>query len=425
MKRILVILAEFYPYPSSNTNCIEPFLYGLLNEGYEVDVVTRRHAIDLPPYENYKGLNIIRIDDYKTMNTIAYNSLIKNNSSRVLKQLNKWLSIISKTLFYMYYRDVRGEERYGGWDTKEVLRKCNELNEMKQYDYILSISHPAVTHKIANILKDQFTNKVQWAIFEFDPFAYNEDTYGKYNKKKRILQECGFFEKCDKVFLTPELFEFYKETPLNEYSNKFCKVNFPNMSEISADIGKSILMKSGKISDCVYGGALMKSIRNPVFMIRFFHELKGTVSITMMSSSKVKFLKNEFNGMKDTLKFYSGQPKEIAHATMIDADILINIGNTVVFQTPGKIFEYMAMGKPIIHFSKIENDPSLKYLEKYPMLLVIKEYEYDKEREIEACKKFIAKYSGKTLTFDKVLKYMPELNSAFIVEKFVEEMNSL
>lgn len=425
MKNILVILADFYPYPSSNTNCIEPFLYGLRKNGYKVDVVTRRQTIGLPSSEIYNGINIVRIDDYKTMNTLTLKELMQNNCNRVLKLLNRFLSIISKAAFYAYYRGASGEERYGGWDIKKVKKVCHDLNKQNSYDCILSISHPFITHEIAMDLKNEFSNNVKWAVLEFDPYTYNEALYGKNLKKSRFERESYIFDKCDKLFLTPELIEFYNTTPLAKYKHKFIEFYLPNMNKINADKMKSLLKKDDKRVQCVYGGALLKSIRNPLFMIKFFYSLKDYAIVTMMSSSRVGFMKKELNETKDVIRFYSGQPKEIAQATMLDSDILVNIGNTVVFQTPGKIFEYMAMGKPIIHFSKIEKDPAVRYLINYPMLFIVKEYCCDYEKEIEECKKFINKYRGKTISFDEVIKSVPNLNSSVIVDSFVENINLL
>lgn len=292
MKSVLVILAEFYPYPSSNTNCVEPFLYGLLNEGYEVDVVTRRHDISLPTQESYNGLNIIRVDDYKTMNTVAFSKLLKNKTNKYLKIINNSLSFISKVFFSINYRDLYGEQRYAGWDIKEVMNTCINLNETQKYNFILSISHPIITHRIAYGLKKEFKTS-KWAIFEFDPFAYNDDEYGRFNRKKRVLQESELFKQCDKVFLTPELFEFYKDTPLNKFSEKFHEFNFPNMNEISFESEKSLLKKQEGKYDAVYGGALLKTIRNPVFMMSFLQELNDIVNVTIMSNSRVRFLKKK------------------------------------------------------------------------------------------------------------------------------------
>jgi hypothetical protein len=49
---------------------------------------------------------------------------------------------------------------------------------------------------------------------------------------------------------------------------------------------------------------------------------------------------------------------------MHDADILLHIGNNTPTQIPGKLLEYMATGKPMLHVYYIDDDGCLPYLEK-------------------------------------------------------------
>ena len=55
------------------------------------------------------------------------------------------------------------------------------------------------------------------------------------------------------------------------------------------------------------------------------------------------------------------------------ADCLINIGSTNPYTISGKIFEYMTFLKPIISTFSIEDEPSIKYLEKYKPVLFVDE----------------------------------------------------
>lgn len=72
------------------------------------------------------------------------------------------------------------------------------------------------------------------------------------------------------------------------------------------------------------------------------------------------------------------------------ADFLINFGNNNTHMTPCKIFEYMSYGKPIISVSPIKDEPSSRYLEKYPLSLIIKEYENNVADDIEKLKNFVS-----------------------------------
>ncbi|WP_168170358.1 glycosyltransferase [Rhodanobacter sp. C03] len=41
-----------------------------------------------------------------------------------------------------------------------------------------------------------------------------------------------------------------------------------------------------------------------------------------------------------------------------ECDVLVNIGNALAAQTPGKLFEYLGSGKPILHCHSVDDDPA-------------------------------------------------------------------
>ena len=58
---------------------------------------------------------------------------------------------------------------------------------------------------------------------------------------------------------------------------------------------------------------------------------------------------------------------------MRKAHILINIGNSMPYMMPCKIFEYMSTGKPIISTIKCNDDISVQYFDWYNRALVLSE----------------------------------------------------
>lgn len=53
---------------------------------------------------------------------------------------------------------------------------------------------------------------------------------------------------------------------------------------------------------------------------------------------------------------------EQPHARVLElqqqCDVLVNIGNALAAQTPGKLFEYLGSGKPILHCHSVDDDPA-------------------------------------------------------------------
>ncbi|MBC8542398.1 hypothetical protein [Bianquea renquensis] len=426
---LLAVVGDYYPFPSSNTNCFDPLLHALEANKWSIDIVTVRKSVDLPKYEKEaNGREIWRIEDPRSMNTILYNRLNEIPAPKVLKLLNRLFAFISKGVFYLYYCIGKHDKIFSGWLQNDTVNKCVQLHQEKKYDVVLSISHPVTCHEIAKkfLRKLNANNRPKWILYEFDPYCYNEHIYGKGCYKKLSSHQHELFDACDAIYLIPELYEFYKETPFNRYMNKMIPIGFPNMKPVSINHQnvKPISIVKDKVS-CVYGGALGAKIRNPQYALNTFVRCTSNINFIIMTGYPIEVLLQKINDPNKIITVHGLQNRDTSYDTMLRADILVSIGNAVSFQTPGKIFEYMSMGKPIIHFQKIDQDPCLKYLQDYPMVLIIDEREIDVEEHARRIDEFAEKYRGKNLTFEEVAKCIPQYTSRNVTASFVASVNKL
>ena len=60
--------------------------------------------------------------------------------------------------------------------------------------------------------------------------------------------------------------------------------------------------------------------------------------------------------------FAGEQPHERVLAWQRECDVLVNIGNALPAQVPGKLFEYLGSGKPILHCQSTDDDPAVALL---------------------------------------------------------------
>ncbi|MEG2429762.1 MAG: hypothetical protein RSA99_05200, partial [Oscillospiraceae bacterium] len=202
MKNLLAIIADYYPHPSSNTNCFDPFLCGFEKDGWHIDVVTLKQWIELSSHETEEnGRDIWRIDDPRSMNTILQNQLSNIPAPRFLKICNKLFATISKGLFFLKYCLLKPDKRYAGWSKPTTIAKCIELNKTKQYNLVISVSHPATSHEIAKGFLESITDgkKPHWILYEFDPYCYNEHIYGKNCYKKLASKQHILFDSADHI----------------------------------------------------------------------------------------------------------------------------------------------------------------------------------------------------------------------------------
>lgn len=425
-KNILVILADFFPTPSSNTHCIMPFIKKMVEQGHSVDILTTNNEMTSTNNEVFEKIKVIRVDQKRIINTKKWKFKEKNTTG-LKHKIIKILSFLSRAYYAVFFKIFgNSEERYSSWSKKKVYLKAINEHKNNKYDLIMSISYPYITHDIAySLKKNNSFNNVKWIIVEFDPFCYNTQQYGKNSYKKYFNIQKKFFELSDKILVTQELYEYYKETPFSHYMNKMDYFNLPNFKKHLNYSSELSVLKNKDYINLVYGGALNKSIRNPKFLLNLLDKTDAeNFKMNILTGSDLDFVNCEIIRLGNKIEIFNQQPYDVAISTINDANILISLGNTVMFQTPGKTFEYMATGKPIVHFSPVENDTALKYLKDYPLLLIIKEYEY-LEPQIQKFKNFCSDNKNKVLNE----KQFNELNKIFstekILQKFIIELNKI
>lgn len=200
---------------------------------------------------------------------------------------------------------------------------------------------------------------------------------------------------------------------------------FGNLEQMEYDNNNvsGSFMQEHKIN-CLFTGRLYHNIRNPSMVLYLFSKVDSNIHLSMMtnlSKEKIKAYATE-NYLPSVIPL---QNRDTALFNLTQADILVNIGNTVEFQVPGKIFEYMSTGKPIIHFSKIENDPALKYLNLYPKILIINEWEIEKIDYVRKLEKFCSDNKDNTLTFQEVSKSLGEYSGNVVTDKFINILSEI
>jgi glycosyltransferase involved in cell wall biosynthesis len=427
MKSILIIMGNHSPEPSSVANCAEPLIKKLVNAGFKIDIVTNRKKITIPIYERLNGVDIYRIDDCRIMNNDLLRDHQQIESTKALKEITRLLAFILKGCYYIRLCLFAKEKRYAGWQEKKVVAKCVELHGKRKYDAIISVSQPFISHYIAKRFFQLVKGPIKWFMFEFDPFSYNEEVIKSAGKRKKLFKdEYKMFQLCDKIFLTQELYRFYKNTPFNVFLEKAVPVPFANMQPVQyeKEIAKEIKFNREKIN-CIFIGRLYEDIRNPAYALQLFSQLNDDIHFILMTNFSQEKIKKNIAGHGDKFSIYPIQTRDTAFNALMNSDILINIGNTVEFQVPAKIFEYMSTGKPIVHFSKFSNDPALVYLEKYPTVLIINEWEGNMHKQATQLNKFCKEYCGSIISYEQVCGALSGLDGESVSNRFADTIVDL
>lgn len=114
-------------------------------------------------------------------------------------------------------------------------------------------------------------------------------------------------------------------------------------------------------------------------------------------------------------------PFNLAKDKIAGAGILLSVGEINGIQISSKIFTYMSMGKPIIHFYYIDSDINVSILKRYPLFYAYKVG--DTNNDIKDLCEFIEATNGRSISYEQVISIYPEALPITFVNKLIGNMH--
>jgi len=357
MKNVLFVLHEYYPEPSAITNCITPIINKFKKDGVNVHVITRRSSFKLPKAEDINGVYVYRVNS----NLELIDEKCKQSRNVVMNYIYR---IIRKILYINYIKFKTNQ--FGLLNFYSAYTLGKKLLKKNKYDVIVSCSYPFTTHKIARLLCKK--NNCAWIAYQLDPHTYNY-TFETKNIKKRQKEEINILKYADIIFLGEENYIYNLKTPLKILKDKYFPLDYPLVKD-----NVCVEKKEKSFIHLIYTGTFYDNIREPYEMFKFLElselDFKFDIYFNCDIDMKNKIESFQYNNNKINL-FYKKSKSECDNAIR-NADIIINVGNTIPNQLPSKVYEAISTGKPIINFYTIEEDTSMQLLKKYPLCVNIK-----------------------------------------------------
>lgn len=100
--------------------------------------------------------------------------------------------------------------------------------------------------------------------------------------------------------------------------------------------------------------------------------------------------------------------------------MLVSLGNTYDNQMPSKLFGYFATGKPVLHLAVSENDPTLPYLARYPLALVLHRKDGVTPGTVAKLHSWLHNVQGHALPFAQTARLYPEFTPEKVAEEFLK-----
>ena len=172
----------------------------------------------------------------------------------------------------------------------------------------------------------------------------------------------------------------------------------------------------------LFSGWLYSDIRSPEYFLKIISRLDEKFIVTFMGRGCDEMTERYEIHTRAKLITLSHQPYDAAMQAIADADILINIGNSVPIHIPSKTLEYINSGKPIVNFYKLEDCPTLYYTRRYPLCLNLAESQPDIDAAAKRFTEFCLENKGRRLERGFIEKEFAEATPRYIADQILSAM---
>lgn len=297
--------------------------------------------------------------------------------------------------------------------TVDSKREIERLDAEFHFDAVCAVCAPyraAFALETADIRGKKF-------LWQLDPYASNRD----YTAPGGFAREGRLLDALDGTFITPQAVPDYADgAPLAPWREKVHVLGFPTLlpRECPAEEHNDIR--------CVFCGSLYPNLREPGFALALFEALRDdAVTLTMAGGGWERFAADADKATQILgAKFVRPGmlPPDEAAALENRADVLLSLGNAYDNQMPSKLFGYFATGKPVLHLAASENDPTLPYLARYPLALVLHAKDGVTPGTAAKLGRWLHEVKGRRISFAEAAKLYPEFMPEKVAEEFLRWM---
>lgn len=403
--KILIVTDSLPPYLNANSSIIYRVAKELQQTcGQEILILglqTASRAASLP-YPDYQTFAIDGM--------YRYTSLVPAE----LKKSRKLLRILSHPFIWpMAFRYFFLRHPLCGL-YKRRLRGI--LREIPDIDCVIAVSEPAaIPLALAGLHPRQ-----PWISYRLDP--WRADFLGD---ARRLRAEKELVERaCSAVIIPPTLRHEYLGEETGRLPDKLRTVEFPNLRPLPEGGAQTAGWRRDQIH-CAYVGQIYSGVRSPEFVIKLFAAARDAgLVLHIIGNSEVDAALWR-DKLPENVILHGRVPYEEAAGYMRTADILVNLGNVIPDALPSKIIDYFSSGKPILNFYRIEQCPTLPYMERHPAALSVYEGGGLSGALVQQVIDFCAAHKGQRIPFAEMERLYQECTPAYVGRQVYETLCSV
>lgn len=397
-------------------------MYALRDRGHKVSVLTEYYENNAasPSQEMRDGIAIKRTFCWEReyfADLRKQRSIWESRSSSLLKC---WLAFIWYIMKFMFGITVR---IFPNNKASLLVDKLEQRYQEEKFDVVFATSAPF--HAVLG--SSEFCRnhpEIKFCCFIWDPYIQNLMSSMRRGALKARRKNMGrAFERAAVIFETPEVFSADKD--FIDSPQKVIQLPVPLLQKITPSSTGKPLLNKGKGKVKIFFAGALHGLRDPQFIMQLLLDdrLKD-FELHIAGTGDMSSVRKYSGLLKNRLVFHGYVESRFCYEAMFDTDILLHLGNNTPTQIPGKLFEYMATGKPILHLYFIDNDGCLPYLKKYPNQLSIKAGS-DKNTAIDNILKFWQESAGKQYSFSQIEAHCSEFSAKTILDRIADTIEKL
>lgn len=416
MTKILFIIQHYPPKRSANVLCDDKIIKKLLDDNSnELYCLCYKYPQDNFSDEN-NGVSITRF-----RRSFFWNKYVDS--------LNKcggfWAKIYRFILRIKQFLTIPIYPFYEPFLCKKFAKQAIKLHKKEKFDIVVSEHNGLDTLYAGHKLKE-YDPSVKFTAILWDPVTGKLPAKylpKKYAEKKLEKAEFKLLNNADKIIAMKSSESYHLAKSVDKpYFDKFEFLDIPNVykpENVAADEKYTV---SGKMN-VVYSGLLTLPDRVPDGFMRIAEKSKYVAKLNVMffcNGNGKELLNDYLHTFSGNITVSTYIPHDEILKVYNNTQFLLNIGGDNKNMVPSKIFEYMSMGKPIISTYHIDDEASKKYLEKYPLALLIDE-RLSIDENAKKLDEFIENSLNKTVPFD----YVKETFKENTPDEYVKALKSL
>lgn len=418
--KLLFVCFEYWGAKDPCSRCIQHLRTELLNQDVQSDVLTYDWTGDAPQ-ETKDETGAI----YTAKTWYRHARLTRNHAGQVKMSPMQWIKAAASRGFAMITEGKSYTQKGIPIGATKVLQKrLTKLCLANSYDWVISVSYPFANH-IAVL--NACPPKCKVALYNLDPY-WNNQTYDPNKRSSRAKEEAAAYKRADHIFCTPEQLQDYQNDIFAEVRQKITPLNYPNFVQPCIDCISDIRFDPEQIN-LLYLGTIYGDIRKPDALFRMFEQALPSEPRLHLYVIGKKFGKDADHYLVEYQKELGKHltvcdpvPVEETADLMWQADVLVNLGNTMHNQMPSKLVEYMATGKPILNVSAVKDCNTLPLMERYPLSFQIFGDGVPHGNEITCLTKFCQHAKENALLQTQLQQLYPELIVTAIVGHFLNKL---